>query len=149
MSEPRYRALRILLGFLSLLTAIGGIVLVFSSKGIVLRVFLHPPESEVSTLLLAAIKEMGGLLLMLSTMLFLAARDPIRNVAIVDALAIGLGILAVTTEFRHGTITPTLVAQPSRERMVLSKLVANVSKVRRTYSSEARAGASTPVQAAR
>ena len=96
MSEPRYRALRILLGFLSLLTAIGGIVLVFSSKGLVLRVFLHPPESEVSTLLLAAIKEMGGLLLMLSTMLFLAARDPIRNVAIVDAVAIGLGILAVT-----------------------------------------------------
>ena len=96
MSDPRYRALRILLGFLSLLMAIGGIVLVFSSKGLVLRVFLHPPESEVSTLLLATIKEMGGLLLMLSTMLFLAARDPVRNIAIVDAVAIGLCILAVT-----------------------------------------------------
>jgi hypothetical protein len=96
MSEPRYRALRILLGFLSLLMAIGGIVLVFSSKGLVLRVFLHAPEAEVSTLLLAVVKEMGGLLLMLSTMLFLAARDPMRNVAIVDAVAIGLCILAVT-----------------------------------------------------
>ena len=58
--------------------------------------FLHPPESGISTLLLAAVKEMGGLLLMLSTMLFLAARDPMRNVAIVDAVAIGLCILAVT-----------------------------------------------------
>lgn len=96
MSEGRYRALRILLGFLSLLMAIGGIVLVFSSKGLALQVFLHPPESEVSTLLLAAVKEMGGLLLMLSTMLFLAARDPVRNVSIVDALAIGLCVLAVT-----------------------------------------------------
>jgi hypothetical protein len=96
MSEHRYRALRILLGFLSLLMAIGGIVLVFSSKGLALRVFLHPPESELSTLLMAAVKEMGGLLLMLSTMLFLAARDPMRNVAIVDALAIGLCILAFT-----------------------------------------------------
>ena len=96
MSEPRYRALRILLGFLSLLMAIGGILLVFSSKGLILRVFLHPPESEVSTLLLAVVKEMGGLLLMLSTMLFLAARDPMRNVAIVHAVAVGLCILAVT-----------------------------------------------------
>lgn len=96
MSEPRYRALRILLGFLSLLMAIGGVLLIFSTKGLALRVLLHPPESEVSTLLLAAVKEMGGLLLMLSTMLFLAARDPMRNVAIVDAVAIGLCILAVT-----------------------------------------------------
>ena len=96
MSEGRYRALRILLGFLSFLMAIGGIFLVFSSKGLILRVFLHPPESEVSTLLLAVVKEMGGLLLMLSTMLFLAARDPMRNVAIIDAIVIGLCILAVT-----------------------------------------------------
>lgn len=96
MVEPRYRALRILLGFLSLLMALGGIVLVFSSKELALRMFMHPPESEVSTLLLATVKEMGGLLLMLSTMLFLAARDPVRNVAIVDAVGIGLCILAVT-----------------------------------------------------
>jgi ABC-2 type transport system permease protein len=36
-----------------------------------------------------------------------------------------LGLLAVTTEFRHGTVTPTLIAQPSRVKMVVAKLVAN------------------------
>jgi ABC-type transport system involved in multi-copper enzyme maturation permease subunit len=36
-------------------------------------------------------------------------------------LAIILGITMVTTEFRHGTITPTLLAEPSRERVLGAK----------------------------
>jgi hypothetical protein len=96
MSQPSYRALRVVLGFLSLLLAIGGIVMIFSSKPLVMRVFMHPPEFEISTLLLAALKELGGLALMLSVMLFLASRDPERNVAIIDAVSVGLCILAVT-----------------------------------------------------
>ena len=39
-------------------------------------------------------------------------------------LAIILGITAVTTEFRHGTITPTLLAEPVRERVLAAKAVA-------------------------
>ena len=96
MSQPSYRALRVVLGFLSLLMAIGGVLLIFSSKPLIVRVFMHPPELEISTLLLAALKEMGGLTLMLSVMLFLASRDPERNVAIIDAVSVGLCILAVT-----------------------------------------------------
>ena len=97
MSEPPYRALRIVLGFLSLLlVALGGLLLIFSSRGLILRVFMHPPESEISTLLLAAVKEMGGIVLTLSVMLFLAARDPERNVAIIDGMTLGLCILAIT-----------------------------------------------------
>jgi hypothetical protein len=96
MSNPPYRALRVVLGFLSLVMVIGGMVLIFSTKPLVLRLFLHPPEAEISTLLLAALKEMGGLVLMFSVMLFLASRDPERNVAIVDALIVGLCILSVT-----------------------------------------------------
>jgi hypothetical protein len=46
---------------------------------------MHHPEFEVSTLWLAALKEMGGLTLMVSVMRCLAARDPDRNVAIIDA----------------------------------------------------------------
>jgi ABC-2 type transport system permease protein len=42
----------------------------------------------------------------------------------VRALALVIGILAVTNEFRHGTITPTLLVAPDRVKLMLSKLVA-------------------------
>jgi hypothetical protein len=80
----------------SVLIAVGGVFMILADKALVLRVFLHPPASEVSTLLLALLKEMGGVMLMISVMLFLAARDPARNVAILDALIVGLCILAIT-----------------------------------------------------
>jgi len=41
-------------------------------------------------------------------------------------LAVILGITIVTTEFRHGTITPTLLAEPQRELVVAAKAVAAV-----------------------
>ncbi len=96
MSKPPYRALSFGLRLVSALIAIGSVFMILSSKPLILRVFLHPPASEVSTLLLALLKEMGGVMLMLSVMLFLAARDPARNVAILDALIVGLCILAIT-----------------------------------------------------
>src|SRR6266446_10683334 len=65
-------------------------------RALVIRVFLHPPEAEVSTLLLFLLKEMGGIVLMVSAMLFRASRDPERNVAVIDGLIVGLVILAVT-----------------------------------------------------
>jgi hypothetical protein len=96
MRGPSHRALRIVLGFLGLLMTIGGVLLIFSGKPVIPRLFLHPPEAEISTLLLFTIKEMGGFALMLSVMLFLAARDPVRNVAIIDALIVGLCVLTIT-----------------------------------------------------
>src|SRR5438132_11976780 len=96
MSKPPYRALSFGLRFVSALIAIGSVFMILSGKPLILRVFMHPPASEVSTLLLALLKEMGGVMLMLSLMLFLAARDPARNVAILDALIVGLCILAIT-----------------------------------------------------
>ncbi len=68
MSKPPYRALRIVLGFLSVLMVAGGVLLIFSSKLLIARLFLHPPEAEISTLLLFTLKEMGGFALMLSVM---------------------------------------------------------------------------------
>jgi len=96
VSTPPYRGLRILLGVISAICALGGVLLVFSSKALILRLFISPPEAELSTLLLAAIKEMGGLLLMLGLLLFFALRDPARNVAIINALIFGLCVLAIT-----------------------------------------------------
>jgi ABC-2 type transport system permease protein len=49
---------------------------------------------------------------------------PIASLA--QTFALVLGILAVSTEFRHGTITPSLLAVPSRDRLVAAKLVAHV-----------------------
>jgi ABC-2 type transport system permease protein len=38
-----------------------------------------------------------------------------------------MGILCITNEFRHGTITPTLLLTPDRVRLVLAKLVASLA----------------------
>ena len=47
-------------------------------------------------------------------------------VGIASLLAIILGITIVTTEFRHGTITPTLLATPGRGRVLAGKAIAGV-----------------------
>lgn len=43
---------------------------------------------------------------------------PLRSFALI------IGVLAITNEFRHGTITPTLLVVPNRLRLVLGKFVA-------------------------
>ena len=96
MSEPPYRSLRIGLRIVSILIAVGGVLMIFADKPLIVRVLLRPPEGEVSTLLLSLLKEMGGVMLMLSLLLWFTARDPVRNVAILDALIAGLCILSVT-----------------------------------------------------
>ncbi len=96
MSHPPHRALQIILGIVSVVTAAAGLLLVFSGKPLVMRLLLRPPETEVSTLLLFVMRELGGLSLMLGVLFFFASRDPVRNVAIVNALIVGLCILAIT-----------------------------------------------------
>jgi len=81
MPEPPYRALGILLRVFSLLAALGGLLLIFAEKPLIVRLLLQPPEGEVSTLFLSLLKEMGGMVLMLGVLLWLASRNPVRNVA--------------------------------------------------------------------
>jgi hypothetical protein len=95
MREP-HRALRIVLRVFSALVAVGSLLMIFSGRPLMMRVLLRPPESEVSTLLLFVVREMGGLFLMLSLLLYFASRDPVRNVAIIDAVIVGLVVLALT-----------------------------------------------------
>ena len=96
MPVPAHRALRIILGVMSLLIAAGGLLMVFGSKALVVRLFFGPAEAEFSTLMLVMLKEMGGMLLLLSFLLYRASRDPVRNVAIIDGLIVGVCVLAVT-----------------------------------------------------
>lgn len=42
-----------------------------------------------------------------------------------QAFAMVLGVLVITTEFRHGTVTPTLLVVPRRVQLMLSKLGAS------------------------
>jgi hypothetical protein len=96
MPEPPYRALSILLRVFSLLAALGGLLLIFAEKALIVRILLRPPEGEVSMLFLSTLKEMGGMMLMLGILLWFASRNPVRNVAVVDAFIAGLCILALT-----------------------------------------------------
>lgn len=94
MPSRPYHTLRVLLVLFCILTAAEGLFLIVSSKSLVLRFFPHFPESEITTQLLIMAKQWGGLSLTLALMLYLASRDPVRNVAIIDAFIVGLCILA-------------------------------------------------------
>ncbi len=104
MAGQPYRALQIVLRVFSALVLVGSLLMIFSGKSLMMRLFLRPPESEVSTLLLFMMKELGGLVLMLSVMLFFASRDPVRNVAILDGVIVGLCVLTVTPLISLGTL---------------------------------------------
>jgi hypothetical protein len=71
MPGPPYRALRIFLRVFSLLAALGGLLMIFAEKPLIVRILLGPPEGEVSTLLHALLKEVGGMALMLAVLLWL------------------------------------------------------------------------------
>jgi ABC-type transport system involved in multi-copper enzyme maturation permease subunit len=52
--------------------------------------------------------------------------DLVSTAGVSVLIAIILGITMITTEFRHGTVTPTFLAEPHRERVILSKAIAAV-----------------------
>jgi len=48
----------------------------------------------------------------------------LANGSIASAFAALLGVLSLTTEFRHGTVRPTFLAAPARTRVLVAKLLA-------------------------
>ena len=84
---------------------------------------------------MALIASVVGLVVLIGLIASITADFAKDDVQTVDLLGIAgfaqvfaliLGVLAVTTEFRHGTITPTLTVAPDRVRLVMAKLVAHV-----------------------
>jgi ABC-2 type transport system permease protein len=56
----------------------------------------------------------------------LRAEDVMMVAFFAQLLTLVIGILCITNEFRHGTITPTLLVSPNRTTLVLAKLVASL-----------------------
>jgi ABC-2 type transport system permease protein len=84
---------------------------------------------------IALIGTLLGLCVLISVIATFTVEESDENFNSVDLLGISgfsqlialvLGLLAVTTEIRHGTITPTLVAQPNRFTVMAAKLVSHV-----------------------
>jgi hypothetical protein len=129
MPNQPYRGLRILLTILSVLLACASLVMIFAGRPLLLRLFLYPPESEFSILLFAVLKELGGFAITISALCYFASRDPLRNVAIIDALIIGLCVLAFTGPLAFysinlGSIYPSyLVWGRSIARLALAALL--------------------------
>jgi hypothetical protein len=97
MTNVSQRALRILLVILGLDATAKGLLMIFGGKTLIMRLFPHPPESEITTLLLLVRQESGALDLAVALMLYFAYRDPARNVAILNAIAVGLCIAAFSS----------------------------------------------------
>lgn len=53
------------------------------------------------------------------------AEDLMGSATFVWMFALIIGVLGTTGEFRHGTITPTLLAAPNRPRLLAAKVVAH------------------------
>jgi len=53
-------------------------------------------------------------------------RDVSQVAFFAQLLVLVIGILCVTNEFRHGTITPTLLVTPDRTRLTIAKLLASM-----------------------
>jgi ABC-2 type transport system permease protein len=53
-------------------------------------------------------------------------RDLLSVAGLAPLFALVIGVIGVTTEFRHGTITPSLLVEPVRARLIAAKLLAQL-----------------------
>ncbi len=53
-------------------------------------------------------------------------RDLLSVAGLAPLFALVIGVMGVTTEFRHGTITPSLLVEPVRTRLITAKLYAEL-----------------------
>ena len=89
-------------------------------------------STRTAVALIASVVGLVVLIGLIATITAYFEKDDVQTVDLLgiagfaQVFALILGVLAVTTEFRHGTITPTLTVAPDRVRLVMAKLVAHV-----------------------
>jgi len=110
-SSQSHATLKVLLAVLCVLIAIGGVVCLFATR-LVLLMLNMGDTFEAVVVLLYVFKAIGVLALFIAYLLYQAARDPVRNVAIVDGTAgliLGGGIVDIfALVFLHvGVFYPT------------------------------------------
>lgn len=97
MSKPPYRALRAVLLIFFMISILGGLLMILVGRPFLARLMLNPPAGELSTLFLFMMKEVGGILVWMSFILYVVYRDPVRHARVIDASILGLCVLAVTS----------------------------------------------------
>jgi len=109
------RFVRIVLKAVAIVIAAGSVALIFGGKSLILRAAAIPglPETELSAEMLTNLKEFGGLFLLVSLLIWLAAADPVRNVAIIDALVVGFVVLAIVPVFSRYVLSLGLSYPPA------------------------------------
>jgi len=103
MAARSTRALSIVLYVMSLIEALAGITLIFGSTWVL--GFVLPPTAADAGLFVLMLKGLGILAIGLGYMLCVAARDPIRYVAVVDTFIFFLfaaGILNIYADVALG-----------------------------------------------
>jgi hypothetical protein len=92
----RYTTLSALLAVLCVLLAIAGILLIFWTGSLAFMV-LKIAGAETNPWTLALFKAFGLIAFFIAYLLYAAARDPVRNVAVIDAL-VGIMVLGAVLD---------------------------------------------------
>jgi hypothetical protein len=91
----QHLALRRLLRVLAVLAALAGLWLLFASDWFFFALPVLPADASVRTALVLVVKAFGAVAFAMSWLLYAASNDPARYVAVIDAFAATLVILAV------------------------------------------------------
>lgn len=86
-----YQALRVLLTVMSVVAALVGVSVLFAPQWVF--TLSGAPGIAAQPLLLLFAQAFGAVAIPLAYLLFRASRDPVRNVAIIDAAVIGFAIV--------------------------------------------------------
>jgi hypothetical protein len=90
--QPQHGALRILLRILAPLAILAGILVIFATKPLLAAVGT-PPTLIAQPLVLMLFKAYGAFAVPVGYLAYVSSRDPVRYVAIIDAMILGLVIL--------------------------------------------------------